>query len=298
MGSLPIDHRKARQTNLFGEAVDRPPVINPDGCSVKGCKYIYPPTGPAGEYAALATNPYAGCGHGCKYCYVTEGRTPLMTRERFDAGATLRPDFIDKLRKDAAKYQAAGIREQVLLSFPSDPYHAGDTGPTRETLEILREHDLAFCILTKGVRRAFRDLDLFRPERDAFAVTLISLGEAFCRKWESNAPLPSSRISALKRFHEKGIYTWPSIEPVINAEMALDVVKATHEFVDRYKIGKIHYHPELEQAVDWQTFVLRMIELLARLNKTAYFKKDLQRYLPPGYSNPMRVPQHHGGGAP
>jgi N6-adenosine-specific RNA methylase IME4 len=293
-----IDHRKgAPQTNLFGEAAEEKtsgPVINPDGVSIKGCRTIYPPQGPAREYAVLATNPYEGCGHGCDYpCYAGEFFTRL-TREQFDAGATLRKDFIANLRKDAAKYQAAGITEQVLISFTSDPYHPGDTRPTREAFEILIEHGLAICPLTKGGMRPVRDLDLFRPERDAFAVTLISLDDAFCRKWEPNAPLPRARISCLKRFHEKGIYTWISIEPVIDAEMPLAVIEATHGFVDGYKIGKIHYNPELERAVDWPTFTLRAVDLLARHNRRAYFKKDLQPFLPPDYPNPMRVPQHHG----
>ena len=81
----------------------RRPTPNPDGVSVKGCAYIYPPSGPAGEYAPLAANPYRGCGHGCAYCYVPNViKTP---RKDFDAGATPRPKFLIKLRKDAAKYQ-------------------------------------------------------------------------------------------------------------------------------------------------------------------------------------------------
>jgi DNA repair photolyase len=79
------------------------PTLNPDGVSVKGCTHIYAPSGQAGEYAPLATNPYRGCGHGCAYCYV-----PLvikMPRKDFDAGATPRPNVLTKLRKDAAKYR-------------------------------------------------------------------------------------------------------------------------------------------------------------------------------------------------
>jgi hypothetical protein len=33
--------------------------------------------------------------------------------------------------------------------------------------------------------------------------------------------------------------------------------------------------------------------LLNRLGAKAYFKKDLQPFLPPGYLNPMRVVQCH-----
>jgi DNA repair photolyase len=285
-----------RQFDLFGAPVGAKPVVNPDG-SVRGCKTIYAPKGPAGEYAALACNPYEGCGHGCDYpCYVHAGGFTRLTREQFDAGATLKKDFIANLRADAAKYQMAGITEQVLLSFSSDPYHPGDARPTRETLEILLEHGLSFCTLTKGGRRPLRDLDLFRPDHDAFAVTLISVDDDFCRKWEPKAPLPAARIAAQKAFFEAGIFTWTSIEPVIDPEMALAVVEATHPYVDFYKIGRLNYS-NLSQAVDWRSFTLRMVDLLNRVDRKAYFKRELQQYLSPGYPNPMRVPQYHDGDA-
>lgn len=57
--------------------MDKPITLNPDGISVKGCKYIYAPKGQAGEYAPLAANPYRGCGHKCAYCYV-----PLVTKTK------------------------------------------------------------------------------------------------------------------------------------------------------------------------------------------------------------------------
>ena len=90
------------------------PTLNPDGASVKGCNYIYAPRGQAGEYAPLAANPYRGCGHRCVYCYVP--KVIKMSRGDFDAGATPRKNFLVKLRKDAAKYKALGIREQEGLS--------------------------------------------------------------------------------------------------------------------------------------------------------------------------------------
>jgi hypothetical protein len=41
--------------------------------------------------------------------------------------------------------------------------------------------------------------------------------------------------------------------------------------------------------------VLRLIELFSRFNVKSYFKRDLQRFLPRGYPNPLRVPQCHAG---
>ena len=82
----------------------------------------------------------------------------------FDRGASPRKSFsLAGLRKDAIKYRAAGITDQIMLTFTSDPYHPGDTELTRQTIEILVEHGLAFCTLTKGGTRALRDLDLLPP---------------------------------------------------------------------------------------------------------------------------------------
>jgi DNA repair photolyase len=281
------DPNRKQQLDLFGAPVLAVPV-NPDG-SVKGSKVIYAPQGPAGEYAPLATNPYRGCGHSCTYCSVPI--TQHMDRVEFNAGAVLKPDYIANLREDAAKYQAAGITEQVLLCFGTDPYHPGDTKPTRTTLEILIEHGLAVSILSKGGTRMLRDLDLLRPSRDAYAATLTSLDDNFSRKWERKARLPGDRIAALRAAHDRGIFTWVSIEPVIDVEHSLAAVAATHEFVDLYKVGMMNY---LTLPIDWPDFTLRMIEMLNRVGAKHYVKRDLQCFLPPGYPNPMRVPQHHG----
>jgi len=272
------------------------PIINPDGVSIKGCGYIYAPSGQAGEYAALALNPYRGCGHGCTYCYV-----PLITkqpRQEFDAAAVLRPKFFEGLRKDALKYRAAGITEQVMISFTSDPYHLGDTSPTILSLEILIEHGLGFCTLTKGGTRALRDLALFRQNRDAFACTLTTLKDDFSLKWERKAALPADRIKALRAFHEAGIFTWVSLEPTLDVDHSRDVVLATHKFVDLYKVGRANYVPTIIKTTDWAAYTARMIELFNYLGARHYIKRDLQRFLPLGYMNPMRVEQHHSSHEP
>lgn len=263
--------------------------------ALKGCSYIYAPRGQAGEYAPLATNPYRGCGHACAYCYVPAA--VFLSRSVFDAGAVLRPKYLAGLRRDAAKYQRAGITEQVLLSFTTDPYHPGDTAPTRQTLEILTEHGMGFCTLSKGGQRALRDIDLFRSERDAYAATLTSLDEAFSRKWERRAATPADRIAALKAFHERGIYTWVSLEPVLDVEASLAIIRATHQFVDLYKAGRVNYS-KLTKQTDWHGYTDRLVDLLAQVGARAYIKHDLQPYLPPGYHNPLRVAQHHGQANP
>jgi DNA repair photolyase len=265
-------------------------ILNPDGISVKGCSYIYAPRGQAGEYAPLAANPYRGCGHKCLYCYVP--KVLRMDRAEFDAGATERPDFLRHIRSDAARYQAAGITEQVLLSFTTDPYHPGDTSLTLETIRVLQGHGMGVCTLTKGGSRALRDIDLFRPDRDAFATTLTSLDEAVSRKWEPGAAPPTDRIDTLYRFHQRGIFCWVSLEPTLDCESSMAIVEATYRFVDLYKIGRANYLP-MTSTTDWESYTHRMIDLCRRLGVRHYIKQDLQRYLPPGYQNAKRVRQYN-----
>jgi DNA repair photolyase len=266
----------------------KPPILNPDGVSVKGCDIIYPPAGQAGEYSALATNPYRGCGNECRYCYVP---TVLrMDRKDFDAGAVPRRNFLAEMEKDARKYQMLGITEQVMLSFTTDPYPPAMHLLTRQVLESLKEHGLGICTLTKGGKRALRDLDLFRPGRDAFASTLTSLDPAFSRKWEASAADPEDRIDTLQTFHDAGIFTWVSLEPVLDTAATLEIIRQTHSFVNLYKVGRVNY-VGLTKTTDWKQFTSDVLEVLAQTGAKHYIKKDLQPYLPAGYANPMRVEQ-------
>lgn len=243
---------------------------------------IYAPAGQAGEYAKLATNPYRGCGHKCLYCYVPG--VLRMTREEFDAGAQDRATYRTQLPKDARKYQALGIHEQVLLCFTTDPYHPFDTSLTREALQVLIDHGLSFCTLTKGGSRALRDIDLFRPDRDAFAASLTLLDDTASQKWESGAALPRDRIATLESFARRGIYTWVSLEPVLDVEATLEIIRRTHSFVSLFKVGRINYSG-LTKKIDWREFTERVLEVLAQTRSEHYIKKDLQPYLPAGYVN-------------
>jgi DNA repair photolyase len=265
-------------------------MLNADGYSVKGCTIIYAPKGQAGEYSKLACNPYGGCGHGCVYCYVPA--TIHMPRIKFDRGAGPKKDFLERLKRDAEKYQQHRITEQVMLSFTTDPYNHDDVryGLTRQCIMVFRDHGLGFCTLTKGGQRALRDIDLFRPERDAFASTLTTLDDDQSREWEPKAALPADRLSTLKKFHDAGIFTWASLEPVYDTEMTLALIKETASYVDFYKVGRINYH-RITRVIDWRKFTEEVVRVLGDLGKKHYIKKDLQPFLPPGYDHPRYVPQ-------
>jgi hypothetical protein len=267
----------------------------PDQPKVPGADVIYRPAGEAGEYAPLATNPYKGCGHQCLYCYVP-GATH-QKRPDFDAGAVPRPGFDHRLLADINRYRAAGVcdghpADQVFITFSSDPYHPGDVSPTITTLKALTAGGMSFCTLSKGGTKALTWKSLYRPARDAYAATLTTLDDDFSRKWERKAALPGDRIAALRAFYEAGVFTWVSLEPTLDVEASLEIVRSTHGFVDLFKIGRANYLKEITRTTDWGDYTARMVDLCQKLGVKHYIKRDLQPWLEVGYDNPLRVPQH------
>ncbi len=239
---------------------------------------IYEPRGRAREYAPLAANLYSGCEHGCLYCYV-----PLVLkrhRDEFHSKAKPRYEILNQLEKDCRKQEEnQGNGCHVLLSFTSDPYQPIEETCklTRKAIKILHECNYGVQILTKGGMRAARDFELL-SSKDAFATTMTFLTENLSRAWEPKAAFPDDRIKAIKKAKKFGIPTWVSLEPVINPDEAMKIIKKTHEFVDLFKIGPLNYRQEAKK-IDWRKFGHEVIEYLEKLGKAYYIKDDLKKHL-------------------
>jgi len=72
---------------------------------------------------------------------------------------------------------------------------------------------------------------------------------------------------------------------------ALEIIRQTHRYVALFKVGRANY-VGLTKTTDWKQFTVDVLEVLAQTGARHYIKKDLQPYLPQGYSNPMRISQH------
>ena len=238
---------------------------------------MYEPRGRAREYAPLAVNLYSGCGHDCLYCYAPQALR--CSRENFHQ-AKPRKNILNFLETDCRnQIKSTSKRVQVLLCFTCDPYQPieNDLQITRRAIEILHQYGLSVQILTKAGMRASRDFDLL-TEKDAFATTMTFLDDERSRKWEPNAALPADRIEAIKQAKILRIRTWVSLEPVIDPNQALEIIRQTHEFVDLFKVGPLNYRPEAKQ-VDWRKFGYEVMELLEKLGKKYYIKEDLKKHL-------------------
>lgn len=232
---------------------------------------IYEPTGRALEYSALACSLYRGCSHGCTYCF---GPSVLkMPREEYNQPRP-RKDILETLRRNAEKL--AGDRRRVLMSFTTDPYQPLDVDLhlSRDGIKILHEHDLGVTILTKGGKRAIRDFDLL-GERDEVATSL-TMWPPLEQEWEPGAASTLDRIKMLKEAKFRGLRTWVSLEPVIDPEETLAIIRATYYFVDLFKVGTLNYHKK-KAEIDFGDFGRRAETLLKQLGCDYYLKEDLRK---------------------
>jgi DNA repair photolyase len=237
-------------------------------------KTVYQTTGKAREYCEQAVNLYAGCSHGCIYCYAPNAT--YKTRDIFN-NPQPRKDIIKNLSIDCLK--TTDKTKPVLLCFTCDPYQPLDQEfkLSRMAIEVLHSYGFPVMVLTKGGKRGERDFDLL-SSNDQFGVTLTCIDNAESLKWEPGAALPQERVDSLKKAHDMGIKTWVSLEPVLNPETALEIIRQTHSFVDKFKVGLLNYHP-LAKTIDWIKFRNDVTNLFQELNCNYYIKNDLKNYV-------------------
>lgn len=243
---------------------------------------IYEPTGRAREYAPLAINIYNGCTHACLYCYGAKSREEMGVID-YRKRAKPKAGIVKKLERDikVVKKHFGNKVPEVLLSFLGDPYQPAELELklTRSAIEVLIEHNLPFTILTKGGTRAVRDFDLLETySRCSFGTTLVFVKNKDTSYWEPGAASPLDRVYAIQKAKLRGIKTWVSLEPVINPEQALEVIRRLHSIVDHWKVGKVNHMPELEAAVDWWKFTKELKALLKEGKADYYLKHSLRKY--------------------
>jgi DNA repair photolyase len=241
---------------------------------------LYKPQGPAGEYGKLAANLYKGCGNGCTYCYARMMAKAYGWKNDFHQEVLVKKDALKELEKDCRRIsKQKGEKHPIFMSFMNDPYMMLDMelGLTREAIKIIHRYGFNVKLLSKNGTNACRDFDLL-GNNDHYGATLTFIDDNKSKEWEPGAALPKDRIEALRIAHSKGIKTWVSMEPVIEPEETLQLIRETHEFIDEYKIGMLHYHSKSKE-IDWQQFGNESIKLLESYGSNYVIKADLKKHL-------------------
>jgi DNA repair photolyase len=231
-------------------------------------------TGEAHEFAPLGVRLYfGGCGYGCLYCYGPQ--TIKRRRKAFITHARQRKEILRCLQREARSIK--GDDREVLVTFSSDPYQPFEPtlGTTRRAIQILMDNGLRIMILTKGGMRAARDFDLLETyDRCSFGTSIVFTSQADASHWEPHAPPIADRIEAIHQAYARGIKTWVCLEPVIDPDQALELIRRLHPVARHWKLGGLNYRA-LPRAVNWTKFREDAANLLDSLGAHYQLKQSL-----------------------
>ena len=151
-------------------------------------------------------NLYRGCEHQCIYC---DSRSECYGIENFH-DVLVKVNAIELLEKELARKRIKGT---VGFGSMSDPYTRAELtyGLTHKALEVLARRGFPAHLITKS-DLILRDIDLIAAVNRvhcSVCFTLTTTDDALAREVEPGAPLPSARLSAMRRLAERGIPAGP-----------------------------------------------------------------------------------------
>jgi DNA repair photolyase len=201
------------------------------------------------------------------------------TNDKWHSDAKSRNKVIEYFEKDAVKLR--GDKRRILFSFLSDPYQPleREVRLTQQALSIVHKYQLKSQILTKGcVDLIQEDMALMKKSDTHLGITLCFSDDEMRKEWEPNASSVNDRMNVLKKAHKAGIFTWISLEPVIDPKQALAVIKTAHKYVHFWKVGKLNHMKEDESKVNWTKFLVDVEDILKKYNTKYYIKNDLRAF--------------------
>ncbi|MDI6641267.1 MAG: radical SAM protein [Elusimicrobiota bacterium] len=182
------------------------------------CKSILNKSTPTAEDPFIGTvNPYIGCEHGCKYCYVqAEKYLPYEHIDEFS--------YTVKVKQNAPSLLNSVLQNLnfglICLGSSSDPYQPVEKKykVTRKLLKVISHYSYPIHIFTKS-HLILKDLDLLKEISkktfSAVSFSIITLNKKTIPIFEPKATIPEFRIKAMYILSKNGINTGAAIMPVL-----------------------------------------------------------------------------------
>jgi DNA repair photolyase len=197
-------------------------------------KAVYCPKGKASEYAKWACNLYNSCSGQCTYCYCKSllrgiwSDVPTLKKSLVNEAVAM-DIFKVETKKNISELQKHGLH----FNFVSDPF-------LKETIH-LNIRAMVWCIHNdipvKALTKQTWWIDQYMKWIDyagkiAFGFTLTDHDEM-----EPGCAPNIKRVKAMQKIHDMGHLTWASIEPIIQLDSSLKMIRSTAGYCDLYKIG-------------------------------------------------------------
>lgn len=214
-------------------------------------KILSKPKGNAEEYGRWSVNPYIGCSHGCKYCYLKSGPSGAYLGQNkpvLKKGIVNEEHAYHLAMTEIIEHKDEIIRDGGLFfTFTSDPLMRVCRNLNLTIADEAVKWHIPVTFLTKsGIVNTcyshvatFQEMQMPNPMEDivgryvAFGWTLTGQDDL-----ELNAPTNCERIQSMNAFYAAGYRVWASLEPVIDFKASLKMLNyALNAGCQHFKIG-------------------------------------------------------------
>lgn len=224
-------------------------------------------------------NPYAGCEHGCVYCYArpTHARLGLSAGLDFETRIFAKSNAADLLRAELSR--RGYVPALMALGANTDPYQPAERKLeiSRSLLQVLSEFNHPVGITTKSAL-VTRDIDILAPmAAKGLARVYLSIGTldpALARVMDPRAPSPQRRIEAVRKLADAGIPTGVLTSPIVPAlnDKDIEAVLAAAAEAGATAAGYVMLRLPLEVRdlfVQWleEHFPLRAVHVMSLVNQ-------------------------------
>lgn len=189
---------------------------------------------------------YKGCWFGCAYCFAN-ARAGGGSDNNFNRDfAVTDPEIVRKWFYEALELgDTSNIKKEMInhrvpihLGGMSDPFQELEKKyrATYRLLEVSRKYRYPINISTKTASLEPMYYELLDPSIHTFSISLIGLSDDYIRTWESRTPLAQERIAFIRALKERGFWVSIRIQPIIDINEVLKLIRATDDIVDYYTI--------------------------------------------------------------
>ena len=239
-----------------------------------------------GEYAKYACNFYKGCSNGCTYCYLKKGVlahalggcVPTL-KSCFKNEEDALKKFLEDLFENGGMVNSDIMKHDIFFTFTSDPCLPETRNLNFAAIYQALQLNVPVRILTKCTE--WIDTTLGKALlTHTNAKGLLSIGFTLTGRddMEPNASPNAERVKAMRRIHRMGIWTWASIEPVIDLNASAWYIMETLNFCNEYRIGLMSGEKNYTKQ-EVSDFVNGMEAVIMESNATVYWKESVRKFI-------------------
>ena len=165
----------------------------------------------------------------------------------------------------------------LFFTFTSDPCLPETIDLNMLCMKTAIDEGVKVMMLTK--RADFINHQAFQGLLGACDISKLAAGFTLTGRddREPNASTNQERIDAMRRLHDDmGVYTWASIEPIVDLRSSYRIIQETCGFCDLYKIGIISGEKPgytSQNVRDFISYVKRLVP-----DERIYWKESIIKY--------------------